>query len=187
MRKLHCNHEEDWRMSRVNIIGVMGCLGFAVTIGCVDSPAPEAADRAAQLAPPAQTDTLHEQATSEVLADSDYTLHWCDPASPSVGVSKSIFCEACSKSEAEDCAQKWAGITAGDFCDGAISTAGGAADCAPAHYDGGTCVDTTSSGITSEVQFGSDTACGVWPFRHAKWRVTYNVTGDCGYPCSEAI
>ena len=174
-------------MSRANIISVIGCLGFAITMGCVDTPAPDTAEKAAQPLPPAQADVVSEQATSDAVSNTEYTLHWCDRASPSVAVSKSIWCEACSKSDAEDCAQKWAGITAENFCDASISTSGGAADCSPSNYDGGTCVDTTSSGTTSEVQFGSDTACGTWPFRHAKWRVTYNVTGYCGYPCSELV
>jgi hypothetical protein len=172
-------------MSRANIICVM-CLGFVLTMGCVDAPPPDVVDKAAEQAPPAQTDVPLEQATTDAVS-SEYTLHWCDRASPTVSVSKTIWCESCNKSDAEDCAKKWAGITAVNFCDANISTSGGAADCAPSDYDGGTCVDETSEGITSSVQFGSDTACGIWPFRHAKWRVTYNVTGYCGYPCSELI
>lgn len=174
-------------MSRANIFCVTSCLGLAITIGCVDAPAPDTVDKAVQPLPPAQTDVVSEQATSDVVS-SDYTLHWCDAASPSVAVSKSIQCESCNQNDAEDCAEKWANIVAENFCDANISTAGGAADCSPFDYDGGTCVDTNSStGITDELQFGSDTACGTWPFRHAKWRVVYKVSGSCGYPCSELI
>jgi hypothetical protein len=126
-------------------------------------------------------------ATGSVTPNSDYTLHWCDRASPTTAVSKSIWCRTCNKSDAEDCARAWAFTTAHNYCDDHLSTAGGAADCAPGNYDGGFCVDTTSEGITSSTQVGSDTACGVWPFRHAEWKVTYNVTGYCGYPCSQAI
>jgi hypothetical protein len=174
-------------MSRANSIGVIGCLGVAFMIGCVDPAAPDVADKAAQSLPPAQTDAVSEQATADVVS-SEYTLHWCDAASPAVAVSKSIQCESCSQNDAEDCARKWAFIVAENFCDASISTSGGAAACSPFDYDGGTCVDTNSStGITSSVQFGSDTACGTWPFRHAKWRVVYKVSGSCGYPCSELI
>jgi len=123
----------------------------------------------------------------ELQLASEASITWCTPASPTVTVSKSIWCESCNKNDAEDCARQWANTVANDFCEANISSSGGTSACSPATYTGDICVDNTSSGVTSRVQFGSDTACGTWPFRHAKWRVTYRVAGNCGYRCRSFI
>ena len=125
--------------------------------------------------------------TPAAVFEIENDAHWCTRASPSVAVSKSIWCESCNRNDAEDCAREWAGITAGDFCEGQLDEADGPDACEPALYDDGICVDTTSSGVVTSCQHGSDTACGTWPFRHAKWRVTYNKTGFCGFSCKEHL
>jgi len=122
-------------------------------------------------------------APGSLVAASEVGFEWCHPESPHVAVSKTVWCQTCNKSDAEDCARQWAFTNSKTYCATRISTSDGASACAPDSFDGTLCVDTTSQGVTSSVQVGSDTACGVWPFRHAEWKVTYNVTGDCGYTC----
>jgi len=126
-------------------------------------------------------------APNEASVDSASTVSWCTPASPTEFVSKSIWCESCSRNDAEDCARQWANTVANNYCETQISSSDGDDACDPATYTDDICVDDTSTGVTSSVQFGSDTACGVWPARHAKWRVTYRVSGNCGYSCREEI
>jgi hypothetical protein len=126
-------------------------------------------------------------ASNLLIAASESSVEWCTPASPHVPVSKSIWCQMCNKNDAEDCARQWAFSTADDFCATQISTSDGDEACAPDSFTGDLCVDTSSQGVTSSVQVGSDTACGVWPFRHAAWKVTYNVTGNCGFSCRAAL
>jgi hypothetical protein len=122
-------------------------------------------------------------APTALIAASETGFEWCTPASPREPVSKSIWCRTCNKNDAEDCARQWAFSTADDYCGTQISTSDGDDACAPDSFTGDLCVDTTSQGVTSSVQIGDDTACGIWPFRHAEWKVTYNVTGNCGYSC----
>jgi hypothetical protein len=126
-------------------------------------------------------------ATGPAALASESSVEWCTPESPLVAVSKNIWCQSCNKKDAEDCARQWAFTTAKDFCATQISTSDGADACAPESFTGALCVDTTSQGITCSVQVGSDTACGIWPGRHAAWKVTYNVTGNCGYSCRASL
>jgi hypothetical protein len=117
----------------------------------------------------------------DIALMSEYTLNWCEAVGPSV--SKTIWATSCSKSTAKDTARSWAISLADDTCEATISTAGGAAACAPDNFSGGVCV-TGGGTWTSVVETGSDTACGIWPFRSAKWKATYAYTGDCGYNCA---
>lgn len=123
----------------------------------------------------------------ELVMHSESSVSWCTPASPTVSVSKTIWCESCNKNDAEDCARQWANTVAINYCETQISSSGGDSACAPATYTDDICVDDTSSGVTRREQVGSDTACGTWPFRHAMWRVTYRVSGNCGYSCRSFI
>ncbi len=153
-------------MSKSILLSLSSCLVLALGASCMDQAVP---------------------APVEATAESASSVTWCTPASPTEFVSKSIWCEMCNRNDAEDCARKWARTVANNYCETQISSADGDDACDPATYTDDICVDDTSSGVTSSVQFGSDTACGVWPFRHAQWRVTYRVSGNCGYSCRAEI
>src|SRR5262245_58007410 len=122
-----------------SIIFSLSGLVLSLGVGCTDE------------AVPAPVESTVESASS---------FTWCTPASPTELVSKSIWCESCNRNDAEDCARQWANTVAIDYCETQISSSGGNAACAPADYTDDICVDDTSSGVTSSVQFGSDTACG---------------------------
>lgn len=130
---------------------------------------------------------VSDPAPEEGVVESAATVSWCTPASPTEFVSRTVTCEGCNRNDVEACARAEANSRANDYCETQIPNSGGDAACDPAAYTNDICVDDTSTGVTSSVQFGSDTACGIWPFRHAKWRVSYRVSGDCGYFCREEI
>lgn len=120
-----------------------------------------------------------------IALTSEYTLNYCAGVGPYV--SKTIWAKSCSKSSAEDTARYWAAKLAGDDCDTHLDIDDGDDVCDPHIFRGSICVDDTFSGVTHRCQVGSDTACGVWPFRHAKWKVTYRYSGDCGFNCRTSV
>lgn len=157
-------------MSRVIQLSVATLFATIGGVGCVSPEGPP------EVSPPESS-----------IVSAEYGFSYCSGKIPSVPVSRTVTCTGCNHANTEDCARSAASANAHGFCDTQLSLAGGAAACAPDSFDGTLCIDTSSAGVTAAVQFGSDTACGTWPFRHAMWRVTYNVTGDCGFTCRSSV
>lgn len=142
---------------------LLSCLALA--LGCTDR----------NLADPLVEDEVGVIESASVL--------FCAGATPVDLVNRTGTCEGCNRFDVEMCAATAASNSANANCASRIPADGGDAACDPHDYAGGICVDTTVTGVTSAVQFGSETACGIWPARHAKWRITFRVAGECGYRC----
>lgn len=115
----------------------------------------------------------------------EYTLNYCSGVGPSV--SRSIWAKACNKNDATETADYWSGVKAAEYCAANVVGTGGDWACGSGRYTGGTCLADKSDRITHQCQVGSDTACGIFPFRHAKWKVTSETSGECGYNCRSSV
>lgn len=161
-------------MTSTLVLSLTSCL--AIVVGCA-----ETVEQPPDIADPDESGV----ATLEdgVIQETGFT--WCAAASPRKVVSRTVSCTGCNQNDVEACARSAANSAAIDVCEGLIPNSGGDAACGDALYQDDICVDDDASGVTSSVHTGSETACGTWPFRHAKWRVTYQVSGDCGYFCRD--
>jgi hypothetical protein len=100
---------------------------------------------------------------------------------------RAVIARSCNRQTALNDARSWAVRLALDECDTEINHGNGPSVCNSVSsiwsYTEDTCAYNSTGSYTSIVQQGSSTACGIWPFRHARWSAVYDVTVSCGFYC----